>query len=188
MRKLMLVAHVSLDGYVAGIKGEFDNFSDPDESLKFVCNIIDDADTALFGRNSYELINSHWPTAAQNPNASTDTIKYSNWYNASQKIVLSTTMPSTDNNLTQIIHSNIAGEINKIKQQPGKNILIFGSPTTTHSLLEMNLIDGFYLIVYPVLFGKGISLFKERNPINKLQMKETIQLEKGIIVLHYEMN
>ncbi|HRG39160.1 MAG TPA: hypothetical protein PK289_11565 [Bacteroidia bacterium] len=67
MRKLILVAHVSLDGFVADVNGAFDNFSDPDESLKFVCKIIDDADAALFGKNSYELINSHWPTAAQNP-------------------------------------------------------------------------------------------------------------------------
>lgn len=188
MRRLILVAHISLDGFVAGMNGEFDNFSGADESLKFVCTIIDDADAALFGRNSYELINSHWPTAAQNPNASADTIKYSNWYNASQKIVLSTKMKPSDENNTHIIRDNIAQEINKIKQQLGKDILIFGSPATTHSLLELNLINGFYLIVYPVLFGKGIPLFKESNDVKKLQLKKTIQLEKGITVLNYEVN
>lgn len=185
MRKLIVIAHVSLDGFVAGPKGEFDNFTGADESLKYVCRVIDDADAALFGRKSYQLINSHWPTAAQDPKASADTIKYSAWYNQVQKIVLSKTLQASAKENTRVITKDIAKEINLLKQQSGKSILIFGSPSTVHSLLELNLIDGFYLIVYPVLFGKGIVLFNESDQVRKLKLQKTTQLEFGIITQEY---
>ena len=62
MRKLVLVVHVSLDGFVAGPKGELDGFDAGEENLEFVCGLTKDADAALFGRLSYEMINGHWPT------------------------------------------------------------------------------------------------------------------------------
>ncbi len=79
-----------------------------------------------------------WPTAANKPNATKNEIKYSNWYNKVPKIVLSKTLQISNKKNTTVISKNIAHEINKIKNQPGKDILIFGSPTTVHSLIEEN--------------------------------------------------
>ncbi|MFI5187151.1 MAG: dihydrofolate reductase family protein, partial [Chitinophagales bacterium] len=67
MRELILVVHIPLDGFVAGPKGELDGFDASEENLQFVCSLTEDADTALFGRNSYQLLNSHWPTAKDRP-------------------------------------------------------------------------------------------------------------------------
>lgn len=69
MRQLILVVHISLDGFVAGTKGELDGFDASEENLQFVCSLTEHADAALFGRISYELLNNYWPTAKDKPNA-----------------------------------------------------------------------------------------------------------------------
>jgi dihydrofolate reductase len=77
MRKLILVVHISLDGFVAGSKGELDGFDPGEENLKFVCKITKDADTAMFGRISYELLDSYWPTEKYRPKATKGEILFS---------------------------------------------------------------------------------------------------------------
>jgi dihydrofolate reductase len=191
MRKLILIVQTSFDGFVAGAHGEFDNFIGGEENLQFVCGLTDDADTALFGRVSYQLLESAWPTAADKPNATKSMIKYSNWYNRVPKIVLSKTLQSTHSENTRIISDNIPVEINKIKQ-PGnagsKNILMFGSPTAAHSLVELNLLDGFWLILHPVIFGEGIPLFKEDiKKVIPLDLLSAKQLLNGTICLNYDV-
>jgi len=191
MRKLILVAQTSLDGFVAGPKGEFDNFIGDEENLEFVCSLTDDADTALFGRVSYQLLDSDWPTAANRPNATKNVIKYSNWYNSVPKFVLSKTLQSAHSKNTRIISENIAAEINKIKQSSGegnKNILIFGSPSTVHTLIELNLLDGIWLLIHPVIFGQGIPLFKDSKKLIKLKRSATKQFSNGMTGLHYYLD
>src|SRR5215831_2015105 len=101
MRKLVLLAHTSLDGFVASPQGELDDFDPGEENLQFVCDLTEQADSALFGRVSYELLNKYWPTAKDLPNASKGAVAYSNWYNAAKKIVISKTMK--DQNLKNTI-------------------------------------------------------------------------------------
>ena len=136
MRELTLIVQTSLDGFVAGPNGKFDNFIGGEENLEFVCSLTDDADAALFGRISYQLLNSHWPTNAGKPGATKNEIKYSNWYNAVPKFVLSKTLQPNQSDKTIIISDNIETEINLIKQQPGKTILIFGSPTALRDFIR----------------------------------------------------
>ena len=186
MRKLVLIAQISLDGFVAGPNGEFDFFIGDEENLELVCSITNEADAALLGRVSYQLLNSSWPTAASQPNATKNTIKYSNWYNRVPKIVLSKTLKEVDGK-TIVFSENIAGEINKIKSQPGKDILLFGSPTALHSLLQQNLLDSFWLIIHPVNFGKGVSLFKESNTVIKSSPSQIHQLSNGTVCIKYDI-
>jgi len=188
MRELNLIAQTSLDGFVAGPKGEFDNFLGGEENLQFVCSIIDEADAAMFGRVSYELINSNWPTAATRPGATKNEIKYSNWYNAVPKYVLSKTLKVNNSKTTFVISKNIETEINYIKQQPGKKILIFGSPTTSHSLFDQNLIDSFWLIVHPVIFGQGIPFLRKRENTIKLGLLDSKQLSNGTFCHQYSVS
>lgn len=187
MRKLMVIVHTSIDGFVAGINGEFDNFIGDEENLEFVCSLTDGADAALFGRVSYRLLDSDWPTAAGRPNATKNMIRYSNWYNSVPKIVLSKTLQQADAKNARIISKNIPAEINKIKQQPGKNILIFGSPTTVHSLIELNLLDGFWILIHPVIFGQGIPLFTGSKKPVKLNLSATKQFLNGMVGLNYDV-
>jgi dihydrofolate reductase len=185
MRQLILVAQTSLDGFVAGLKGEFDNFIGGEENLEFVCSIIDGADTILLGRVSYELLNSEWPTAANKPDATKSMVKYSNWYNSATKIVVSKTILSERAGNTDIINDNLLPEITKIKQQEGKSILVFGSPSVVHSLLELDLLDSIWIIVHPVLFGTGILLFKKAQKVIKLELIKSKKLSNGTLCNKY---
>lgn len=187
MRQLILIAQTSLDGYVAGTKGEFDNFIGGEENLGFVCSVIKSADAILAGRISYQLLDSHWPTAYNKPGATQNEIIYSNWYNEAAKTVLSKSLQAKDLPGATVIKENIPAEVTKLKQQPGKDILIFGSPTTVHSLLELDLIDATWLIVHPVLFGQGILLFRRTKKITRFILEETKPLSNGTLCNKYSI-
>jgi dihydrofolate reductase len=188
MRKLVLLAHISLDGFVAGVRGELDDFDPGEENLQFVCSLTEQADAALFGRISYELLNKHWPDAKNSPNASKGTIAYSNWYNSAEKIVISQTMTAESSNNTIIIRDNIPDEINKIKNKPGKDILIFGSPAVSQLLMQHDLIDSYWIFVNPIIFGKGIPLFTDMENKIKLKLVKTKQFSNGEFGLNYSVN
>jgi dihydrofolate reductase len=187
MRDINLIAQISLDGFVAGIKGEFDNFTQGEETLEFVCNITDTADAAMFGRISYQLLESDWPTAGSKPGASKYIIKYSDWYNSASKIIFSRTLLKDNLKNATIISGNLLPQINKIKEQNGKDILIFGSPTIAHELMNLNTIDNIWLIVHPVIFGDGIPLFRTRNHNIQFTLSYSHQLPNGVICNKYAL-
>jgi dihydrofolate reductase len=87
---------------------------------------------------------------------------------------------------TRVIGERLADNINEIKNRDGKNILIFGSPSASHSLLSLGLVDEFWLFVNPVLLGEGIPLFKNVNELTKLRLIESKTFVCGVIALHYE--
>lgn len=183
--------HTSLDGFVAGLKGELNWAKIDDEMFDFVATMTDKADTALYGRITYEMMQNYWPEAGKQPNASKHDIEHSAWYNKVAKVVLSKTMSEKGLDNTRIISDHLADNINKIKNQSGslsggKNILIFGSPSASHSLLSEGLIDEFWLFVNPVLLGEGIPLFKGVTETTKLNLMETKTFSCGVIALHYE--
>jgi dihydrofolate reductase len=187
MRKLILVVHISLDGFVAGPRGELDGFEAAEENLEFVCKLTEDADAALFGRNSYQLLQKYWPTAREHPGATHGEVAYSNWYNQAKKIIISRTMSGKHLPNTTIISDNIAAEIIKIKNQPGKNILIFGSPTASQSLMQLKLIDSYWIFINPSLFGEGIPLFPSTSNLTKLKLISTQKFNNGEIAFNYDM-
>jgi dihydrofolate reductase len=86
---------------------------------------------------------------------------------------------------TTVISHNLSDRINEIKQQPGKEILLFGSPTATHSLIQQNLIDGYWLFVNPVVLGQGIPLFTDIKYKIKLKLLNTRQFTYGVTELNY---
>lgn len=188
MKKLILITHVSVDGFVAGERGEFDGFNLSPENLQFVCGLTDGADTLLVGRISYQMLETAWPTAWSKPNATSSEIKYSNWYNAAEKIVLSNTLTEGNSPNTKIISRNVSGEIKKIKEQADKDILLFGGPTTFRTLNELNLVDEYWIILYPALFGKGIPLFLRDDPKKKLELISSKTFTNGEIAIHYKVH
>ena len=142
MRKLIFFMHASLDGFVAGPNGEMNWIKVDNEIFDFVATMTDQADAALYGRVTYQMMEAYWPTAGEKPNASQHDIEHSEWYKKVLKVVLSGTMKQTGQNSTMVISENISENINRIKQQDGKNILIFGSPSASKTLLNMGLSAG----------------------------------------------
>lgn len=185
MRSIVLVVHISLDGFVAGPKGELDNFPSGEENLAFVVSLTQGADAALFGKNSYLLLNSYWPTARNHPGATKPEIEYSNWYNDAQKIVVSTTLPEPHAANTLVVRENVSSTIAAIKNQPGRDILIFGSPTLSQTLTEADLIEEYWIFINPVLFGNGIPLFTSMVRQINLKLFKTKSFINGELAMHY---
>lgn len=185
MRKLVLLAHTSLDGFVAGSQGQLDDFDAGEENLQFICTLTKEADSALLGRVSYELLNRYWPTAKDLSNASKGTVAYSNWYNSAKKIVISKTIKGENLKNTIVIDDQIPDRILNIKSEAGGDILIFGSPAVSQLLMQNNLIDTYWIFVNPIIFGKGISLFTEMSTKIKLKLVATKQFSNGEFGLCY---
>ncbi|HET7003693.1 MAG TPA: dihydrofolate reductase family protein [Puia sp.] len=186
MRKLIFFMHTSLDGFVAGPNGEM-NWIKLDEAMfDFVATMTAQSDTALYGRVTYEMMQSYWPKAGEKPNASRHDKEHSSWYNKVSKVVLSKTMQETGLHNTKIISDHLSDNINTIKQREGKNILIFGSPGASQSLLNQGLIDEFWLFVNPIILGKGMPLFKDITGTTNLKLVESKTFAIGVIALHYE--
>jgi dihydrofolate reductase len=185
MRKLISFMHISLDGFVAGPNGEMNWIKVDEEIFDHVGERIGEGDTALYGRVTYEMMESYWPTAGDEPGASKHDIEHSKWYKKVHKVVLSQTIKEAGLTNTTVINDNLSERINKIKQQPGKDILVFGSPTATHSLIQQNLIGGYWLFVNPIILGTGIPLFVDIKDQIKLKLLTTRQFASGVTELNY---
>lgn len=180
--------HISLDGFAAGPNGEMNWIKVDEEIFDHVGKRISKGDTALYGRVTYQLMEGYWPTAADQPNASKHDIEHSAWYKQVHKFVLSKTMKDTKLTNTTIISDNLPDSINEIKQSAGPDILLFGSPTATHSLMKLNLIDGYWLFVNPIILGRGIPLFAGIKGKVKLKLLNTHPFTCGVTELNYTVD
>jgi dihydrofolate reductase len=181
MRKLISFMAVTLDGYYEGPNGEFDWPNVDDEFYEFSISQLNDIDTLLFGRRTYEMMAGYWPTpaAAEGDPAVADIM------NAVPKVVFSSTLGSADWQNAELITGNADEAISKLKQQPGKLLAIFGSPTLTVSLLEAGTVDELRVMVNPILLGAGKSLFtglKDRVP---LILQTATTFSSGNVLLTY---
>ena len=183
--------HISLDGFVAGLNGEMDWIKVDEEIFDHVGKRISLSDTALYGRRTYQMMENYWPTAGDKPTATKHDIEHSKWYSKVHKVVLSKTIKDTGLANTKIISDNLSERINEIKQSHNggsKEILLFGSPTATHSLIQLNLIDGFWLFVNPIILGRGIPLFTDIKDKIKLNLLTTRQFASGVTELNYAVD
>jgi dihydrofolate reductase len=185
MRKLILFMHVSIDGYVAGPTGEMDFVHADEQMFEYAGQQTKQADIALYGRVTYEMMDAYWPNAGDKPDASKHDIEHSTWYNSVEKIVASRTLAGASKPLTRFIGENIEQEIIELKKRPGKNIVMFGSPGLAKSMMQADLIDQYYLFINPVLRGDGNPLFKAGLPQINLELKTSQPFDSGVIMLHY---
>jgi dihydrofolate reductase len=188
MRKLAVFMHTTLDGFVAGPKGEMDWIIVNEDMFEYASRQTDQSDTALYGRVTYQMMDSYWPTAGEKPNASKHDKQHSSWYNKVEKMVFSRTMKGAELANTTIVSENAGNEILKLKNRPGKDIVVFGSPSVVHFLVSENLIDDYWLFVNPILLGQGIPLFKEQQNKIKLKLSSCNSFASGVVCLHYQLD
>lgn len=185
MRKIISFMHMSLDGFVAGPNGEMNWIKVDEEIFDYIGKRISETDTAMYGRATYQMMENYWPTAGDKPGASRHDLEHSKWYKNVHKVVLSKTMENKRQANTEIINDNLTGRISEIKQREGSEILLFGSPTAAHSLIQMGLIDGYWLFVNPVILGQGIPLFTGIKEKIKLNLLTTRPFTSGVTELNY---
>jgi dihydrofolate reductase len=187
VRKIIWLMHVSLDGFVAGPNGEIDWIYLEDELFEDGHAMIKTADTALYGRVTYQLMKSYWPTAAKSSTATKHDIDHANWVNPAMKIVFSRSIKETDWQNTRIIKDHIGEEIVKLKKQPGKNMILFASPSLASMFMNLDLIDEYWFNINPIILGKGKPLFNLSH-MRKLKLLGSKTYKTGVVNLHYGRN
>ena len=182
MRKVILSNMVTLDGFFEGPNREIDWHNVDEEFNTFAAEQLNSAGTLLFGRVTYELMTGYWPT----PTVITNDPVIAGLMNSISKIVFSRTLDKAEWNNTRLIRDNIGEEIKKLKQQSGKDLIIFGSADLVSSLRQLDLIDEYRIMVNPVVLGKGNLLFKGVKDRFDLKLLKTKTFISGNVLLCYE--
>ena len=182
MRKVIFFMLTSLDGFFEDPEKNINWHHVDEEFNKFAIEQLNSVDTLLFGKITYELMASYWPTSEAVAN---DPVVASKM-NSLPKIVFSKTLATIKWQNTRLIKDNFMGEVSRLKQQPGKDMIIFGSSDLAVTFIEYGLIDEFRIMVNPVALGGGKSLFKGLQ--NKLEFKllKTKTFNSGNVLLYYE--
>lgn len=183
MRKLVVFNQVTLDGYIADINGDMSWAHKQDaEWNTFVQENASGGGELLFGRITYELMTSYWPTqyAMQN-----DPIVAERMNNL-PKVVFSRTLEQASWNNTKLVKGDMAAEIRKMKKEPGENMVIFGSGSIVSQLAQEGLIDEYQIVVNPVVLGKGRTMFEGIKEKLTLKLTKTRTFGNGNVLLCYE--
>ena len=179
MRKVVVSEFVALDGVMEEPGWTFRFESEDRDAFKF--NELAAADALLLGRVTYEGFAAAWPGMEE------ETGEYGAWMNGYPKYVVSTTLqePLEWNNST-LVGEDPAGEVSRLKEQDGKDILVFGSGDLVNTLLEHDLVDEYRLMVFPVVVGRGKRLFGDRIDTKNLELVDTKTFSSGAVVLTYK--
>jgi dihydrofolate reductase len=178
MRKVVVSEFVSLDGVMEDPMWTFQFGSEEQDKFKFA--ELKASDALLLGRVTYEGFAAAWPNMIE------ETGEYGEWMNGYPKHVVSTTLEEVNWNNSSLIKGNIAEEVSRLKQQPGKDILVFGSCSLAQTLMELDLIDEYRLMIYPVVLGSGKRLFGDGVGKKVLKLTDTNTFSSGVIVQTYQ--
>jgi dihydrofolate reductase len=182
MRKVLFFMLTSLDGYFEGPNREIDWHNVDDEFNEFSIDQLNSVDMLLFGRVTYEMMASFWPTPFA---IQTDPI-VANKMNAMPKIVFSRTLTKAEWQNTRLIKANFAEEISKLKQQRGKDLIILGSSDLAVTFLQAGLLDEIRILINPIILGNGKPLFKGLKNKLALSLLKTRAFKSGNVLLYYE--
>jgi dihydrofolate reductase len=176
MRKLFWQMMMSIDGYMEGPGRELDWFVTDEEFVRYVLDMGKTIDTIVFGRVTYQMMASYWPSATS-PEAP--------MMNDLPKVVFSRTLDKVEWKNSRLAKGNVAAEIARLKEQPGKDIAMFGSTDLASTFIRLGLIDEYRILVNPVVVGHGHPLFKNADRM-RLKLLEARPFRSGNVLLCYQ--
>jgi dihydrofolate reductase len=177
VRKIVAGLFISLDGVTeAPDQWHFPYFND--EMGEAVGSQIEAADTMLLGRKTYEEFASYWPHQGSE-------VELADQMNNTPKLVVSNTLNALEWQNSTLIKGNVAEQLTRIKQQPGKNIGVTGSSTLVRSLLRDGVLDELRLLLHPIVVGKGGRLFPDGTEQQGLTLVESKTFSTGVLYLTY---
>ena len=186
MARLIVFNQITLDGYFTGEKGDLGWAHDPSkqdtEWRAFVADNATGGGVLVFGRITYEMMASYWPT----PQAAQNDPVVAKQMNALPKIVFSKTLAKAEWNNTRVIQGDPAAEMRTLKQAPGPDMVIFGSGTIVARLAEAGLIDEYQLVAFPVVLGKGRTMFEGVSKALPMKRTGCRAFGNGNVVLTYQ--
>ncbi len=182
MRKLNVFNFITLNGFFKGPNHDINWHRHGGEENKFSDDALQSEGILLFGRRTYEMMYSFWPTemaAEQFPETARG-------MNRSQKIVFSSTMKKAEWNNTKVIGGNIIEEMTRLKKKKGNDMTILGSGSIVSLFAETNLIDEFQIMIDPVVIGNGTPIFKGIKQKLDLKLTEIKSFKSGVVLLSYK--
>ncbi len=177
---------MTLDGYVAGPNGELDwmNMNWGNDIMNYVNALTDSVGTILLGRGMTEGFMSYWTKAASDPK--NPEYPFARKMVDKPKVVFSKTLKESKWDNTVIAGGELKEEIAKLKNQDGKDIIVYGGAGFVSSLIKEGLIDEYHLFVNPAVIGMGLTIFGNVNSKRNLKLVKSVPLDCGIVLLHYE--
>jgi len=165
MRKVIFAINITLDGCCDHTKQVAD-----DETHEYFTHLMRDVDLQVFGRKTYQLMVPYWTDIAKSQSETKAENEFAQAFDSINKIVFSRSLASAEDRNTRIVRANLHDEILKLKQEPGKNILV-GGVDIPSQLIELGLVDEYRFVVGPVVAGEG------RRLLEGVSLRETLQLE-----------
>ncbi len=182
MRKLLVFNLMTLDGYFAGQDGDITWHNVDEEFQELAKQASNSGNTLLFGRITYELMKSYWPTLEAIKN---DPIVAAGM-NKAEKIVFSRTLDKVDWNNTRLVKDDMLAEVRKLKQQKGKDLTVLGSGSIVSQLAQNDLIDEYDILLNPIVLGKGKTMFEGTQKKINLNLIKLRTFRNGNVLLCYE--
>ena len=181
MRNVIYAINITLDGCIDHTK-----FNPDEETHEYFTHLMRDVDLLVFGRKTYQLMVPFWPDIAKSQSETKADIEFAQAFVSKKKVVFSRSLASAEDKNTRIVRTNLHEEILKLKQEPGKNILV-GGVDVPSQLTELGLIDEYRFVVMPIIAGAGRRLFEGVNLQEKLRLKlvESKVFKSGCVALHY---
>jgi dihydrofolate reductase len=182
MRNVIYAINITLDGCCDHTK-----FNPDEEDFEHYARLLrDNAGLLVYGRKTYQLMIPYWPDVAKDPSSTKADKEFAQIFDSLNKIVFSRSLASVEDGNTRIVRTNLHDEILKLKQEPGKDILV-GGVDVPSQLMELGLIDEYRFVVMPIIAGEGRRLFEAVNLPEKRQLKlvESKTLKSGCVALRY---
>ena len=182
MRNVIYAINLTLDGCCDHTK-----INPAEDLLEHYTHLLrDDAGLLVYGRKTYQLMVPYWPDAAKNPSSTKADKEFAQAFDALNKIVFSRSLDRAEDKHTRIVRTNLRDEILKLKQEPGKNILV-GGVDIPSQLVELGLVDEYRFVVMPIIAGEGRRLLERVKLTEKRQLKlvESKTFKSGCVALRY---
>ena len=177
MRKLFWQMMVSLDGFMEGPNRELNWHVVDDDFNRYVADMLSSIDTLLLGRVTYQLFADYWPSSTDAEAPAMNDLR---------KIVFSTTLKKAEWKNSTLVKEDVAEEIARLKQQPGKDLALFGSADLASSFMRLGSIDEIRIFINPLVLGAGNPMFKDVKDRTALKLLKTETLSSGVVILYYQ--
>lgn len=186
-RKLKLQVQISVDGFVAGPNGEMDfmTWTWDDELKDYVIKLTDSVDTILLGRKMADGFITHWTNVLTNPN--NPEFEFADKMVNYHKVIFTKTLEKSAWANTELAKGNLVDEIIKLKDDSGKDIIVYGGATFVSNLIKEMLIDEYHLFVNPAAIGAGMSIFSRLVGRQNFKLIKSKAFDCGIILLNYHI-
>jgi dihydrofolate reductase len=185
MRKIILSMMLSLDSFIEGPDKELDWHVVDEEFNEYAIDLLNRVDTILFGRVNYQLFESYWPKAIDDPLISKSDLEIAHRIDDINKIVYSRTLQKVEWKNTKLVRDVVLEEVLKMKEESGKDMVMYGGAGIAQSFMKLGLIDEYRLFYNPVVLGNGKPLFKNLNGRIGMNLVDVKRFDSGLVLIVY---